>query len=354
MLIQDTHPVIVIPAFQPTDSLLKLISELLKNPNLHIILVNDGSSVIYNILFEKLSVLERVIVLRHAINLGKGQALKTAFNYFLIHYTSSVGVVTADADGQHLVADIQLIIDEFKRDPKSLCLGVRSFESGVPFRSWLGNQLTRAIFRFLVGCSLQDTQTGLRGIPRECIAELLGVSATGYEFELEMLVRIRSRKISIKEFPITTVYQDNNKSSHFNPGLDSLKISFVFLRFSMLSIASATLDFGVFSFSYLATDNILGSIIAGRLIAGTFNFILGKTFVFQSKGGFAKETFKYILLATLLMSVSYGLVTSMVVFLGVSVYASKVIAETVLFLVSFAAQELLVFSGPKQKYRPNS
>ena len=46
-----------------------------------------------------------VVVLTHALNYGKGRALKTAFNYVLNNYKDVVGVITVDSDGQHLVKD---------------------------------------------------------------------------------------------------------------------------------------------------------------------------------------------------------------------------------------------------------
>ena len=46
------------------------------------------------------------------------------------------------------------------------------------------------------------------------------------------------------------------------------------------------------------------------------------------------------------MCISYGMVTAMVAFAGINVYAAKLLTEGALFLVSFAAQSLLVFTRP--------
>jgi len=43
----------------------------------------------------------KVHVVEHTINLGKGAALKTGIDYALRTFRSGLGVVTADADGQH-------------------------------------------------------------------------------------------------------------------------------------------------------------------------------------------------------------------------------------------------------------
>ena len=46
------------------------------------------------------------------------------------------------------------------------------------------------------------------------------------------------------------------------------------------------------------------------------------------------------------MSVSYTLVTGLVIFVGLGVYTAKLLAETTLFAANFAVQRLLVFRKP--------
>lgn len=102
----------------------------------------------------------------HAVNQGKGRALKTAFNYCLLQDPDLVGCVTADSDGQHLPEDIVHCGEVLSRHPDSLVLGCRDFDDvSVPQKSRYGNKITRTLFRYLCGLKITDTQTGLRGIP---------------------------------------------------------------------------------------------------------------------------------------------------------------------------------------------
>lgn len=338
------NPPVIIPAYQPGPELEKLVRALRAAPDREIIVVDDGSDGASAAVFEALRGLPKVHLLRHAANLGKGQALKTAFNYFLVNLSQNhPGAVTADADGQHLVEDIEKVSRALADKPLALSLGTRGFSGEVPARSLVGNTLTRFAFRFFSGRQVSDTQTGLRGIPRDFMKELLKVPPQGYEFELEMLLlAVRSRR-KILEVPIRTVYLEGNERSHFSPLRDSLRVYFVFLRFSASSIVSALLDYAVFSAAYVFTSKIFLSIVLARLLAGTLNFALAKNLVFRSRERILPEIAKYSALVLLLMLVSYGLVTSLVVFLGLGVYAAKLLAETGLFLASFAAQDLLVF-----------
>lgn len=94
---------IVIPAYQPDNKLIKLIEKIHEKSDFHILVIDDGSSSECQKIFDKAE--QYATVIRHQVNQGKGQALKTAFTY--IQEQNIYGtVVTADADGQHKVWDI--------------------------------------------------------------------------------------------------------------------------------------------------------------------------------------------------------------------------------------------------------
>lgn len=340
--------VIVIPAYQPTSALADLVADLSADAARTIIVVDDGSSEECRPVFASAAACPNVVVLSHAVNLGKGQALKTAFNHVLLHAPAdAAGIVTADADGQHLAADVRRVAERLERSPSTLVLGSRAFEGRVPLRSRLGNVLTRGVFRLLIGRSLTDTQTGLRGIPRAFLPELIQVEAGRYEFELEMLVRATERGLPVEELRVATVY-GGAAQSHFNPLRDSLRIYFVFLRFVGLSLVTAGIDYSTFAIVYLESHNILLATIAARAIAGLFNFTANRTLAFRSRGSVRGEAIKYVVVVAALMWVSYGLVTTLVLVLGLGVYVSKLLAEGTLFAASFALQNLFVFAGRRR------
>ncbi|MCD6355781.1 MAG: glycosyltransferase family 2 protein [Anaerolineaceae bacterium] len=225
-------PVIIIPSYQPDHRLINLVNELTTDPNRKIIVVNDGSTGNSKDIFVLLKDKAQVEVLHHAKNIGKGQALKTAIEYFLTKYSHDYsGVVTVDEDGQHSIADIDKISKSLQNHRNTLILGIRKFNSeGVPLRSLIGNKITIFVFKLVTGIGLTDTQTGLRGIPTDFLYQLRNASEKGYDFELEMLIRAIENKLIIKEIPIETIYYESNKGSHFNSFWDSIKIYAVFLR----------------------------------------------------------------------------------------------------------------------------
>lgn len=227
------YPALVIPAYQPDEQLLQLIQALREQrPEQLIIVVNDGSDHQKMTLFEQL-LNYQVEVLHHARNLGKGQALKTAFAHYLqLIGDNALGVITADADGQHSVADILALSDALAETAHYLHLGVRNFTlESIPLRSRFGNILTSYIFRKISSTTLYDTQTGLRGIPANLLKSLLNSRLQGYELEMEMLLIAARQQIRMNQIPIKTIYFNNNAQSHFSPILDSFKIYRVVVRF---------------------------------------------------------------------------------------------------------------------------
>lgn len=235
---------VLIPALNPSEALIGLVEALAGSAQVsRIIVVDDGSASECRPVFRDVSGLAKVDVLRHALNLGKGVALKTGMNHFLCQDEQGGVLVTADADGQHLPEDILAVAAKARASPGGLVLGSRSFAGDVPLRCRFGNDLTRWVFRFLIGEKVSDTQTGLRAVPRGLMPRLLRSKARGYEFEMEMLILAARERVPISIVPIRTVYFDGNRESHFNPVLDSMRIYFVFGRFLSSSLLTAHGDY---------------------------------------------------------------------------------------------------------------
>lgn len=244
LIVEKTFPniAVLIPAWQPGPQLIELVSSLLKRGITLIIIVDDGSRPESQAIFSELRSYSSVVVLRHASNMGKGRSLKYGLHYILKEHDLIQGVVTADADGQHTVQDIVQIAQALQASPRFF-LGSRSFEGNVPFRSYLGNSITRMVFFLLSGCRVKDTQSGLRGFPRQMIPELLTLDGDRYEFEMIELAYLCRQGILPIEIPIETVYIEGNRASHFNPLIDSIRIYFVLLRFYLTPFSERKLKF---------------------------------------------------------------------------------------------------------------
>ena len=156
------------------------------------------------------------------------------------------GVVTADADGQHLPDDIVRVAEKLFEWPDSIVLG-SAFRGDVPLRSRMGNAITRKVFNFLSGQRVRDTQTGLRGLPASALPDMLKLPGERYEYEMNMLLEAPRFGLKLREIGIETVYIDNNSGSHFNPLKDSWRIYKSILMFAASSMLAFVIDFVLFT-----------------------------------------------------------------------------------------------------------
>jgi putative flippase GtrA len=337
----------LIPARRQYPALAPLVDALLEAGLGGVIVVDDGSPPEDKEFLDSLAEKPRVHLLRHAINLGKGRALKTGINYFATTLTNFAGLVTADADGQHSSDDILRVARVFLETPGRPVLGSRKFAGEVPLRSRLGNFLTRVIFHFVSGHEVGDTQTGLRAFPSMLLPDLIALPGERYEYEMTVLAHLCRQGNAPIEVPISTIYIDKNRASHFNPILDSTRIYFVLARFYASSLVSAGLDLAGFSLTFALTRNVLVSIVAGRL-SSLANFLLNRGFVFNSGGRMGVALGRYYLLAIAVAIVSYGSITALTSYLGWNVFVTKVIVDTLLSLATFSVQRTFVFSSREE------
>ncbi|CEK09327.1 bifunctional glycosyltransferase family 2/GtrA family protein [Legionella hackeliae] len=339
------YPVLIIPAYNPDERLSQLLkehSELCSEQKC--IIVNDGSTAESMKIFNQLES-DGYIVLHHKRNQGKGAALKTAMNYYLAVFSQEMtGVITADADGQHSVEDIIHLSQRFHEEPSKLYLGVRQIAKGdIPLRSRFGNVLTKLLFNVLTRSRIKDTQTGLRGIPNQLIRSLVMTTTKRYEFEFEMFFIAKKLRLQIEQLPIETIYIDNNKGSHFNPLVDSLRIYYIFLRFCSVAIFSFLLDFSLFSMFYLISQHAAFAVFGARLISAPVNFILNKNLSFKSQKSLLVSAFQYFTLVVV-MGASSFYVMNFIHYTGLNIYFSKIIAEFLIFMANFLIQYLVIFT----------
>lgn len=334
---------VLIPAYEPGPALVQLAKSLRAHSWKTIVVVDDGSGPEYAAIFREIGSLPDVHVVAHAVNLGKGAALKMGINFILCAYPDIAAVVTVDADGQHDPEDVRACAARISDVPGSLILGVRSFTGKVPLRSRFGNAMTRGVLRVVLGYNLEDTQTGLRVIPAAMLPHLLRVASSGYEFELDMLIAAKHFGISVVQQPIRTIYEPGNPTSHFHPLRDSMRIYFVLFRFASISLMTAALDNVVFALLFRMTGTIFASQCGARVAAVIFNYTFVRNAVFLSGERHKRLLPRYLLLVALHTLVSYACIRLLMGSSRVPVYSAKILVETGLFVVNFVIQRDYVF-----------
>lgn len=338
---------LVIPIYQPNEKVLPFLSLFKSNDFALMIVVDDGSGLAYQSRFDQIKNLGTFQVISYGKNGGKGHALKTAFQEIISHHPEIQGIVTADGDGQHAYEDILKVRDALDLAPNHLVMGVRDFTGkDVPHHNKVGNNLSALYFKMATGVKLNDTQTGLRGFGSNLFALSLGAKGERYEYEMNFLME------AVKEAPLTkvgiqTIY-DGNKSSHFHPVRDSLRIYKTPLLYAIVALASAGIDLGFFSlFTAIGPSDTLYKILVGtigaRLLSGIFNFTLEYFFVFDNEGGFAKKLGRYSIIFFINMGLSFGL-TYAFNYLPANLTFIKFVVDFVLFIANFFVARGWIFA----------
>lgn len=354
--------VVIIPALDPEENLIEYVTGLVSAGFNKIILVDDGSCVEKRIIFDELEKKPECTIVRHAVNLGKGRALKNAFNAYLNlpDLDKYCGVITVDSDGQHTIEDVIRVSGRLAADASvgnnTLLLGSRNFDQeNVPFKSKFGNKITRVTFHLLHGVKISDTQTGLRGIPTEVVKYFIDLSGERFEYETNMLIVAARTGIEIEEIPIETVYENNNEGTHFNPFRDSFaiyKLLFgTFFKYVLSSLTSFLIDIAVFQFALTLLKNgmdnkaksiIIATVIA-RIISSAYNYAINRALVFHSSSRKLASFVKYYILVVLQLSCSAGLVIVFYNILGIPETVVKIVVDSLLFLASYQIQKRLIF-----------
>jgi glycosyltransferase involved in cell wall biosynthesis len=154
-------------------------------------------------------------------NRGKGAALREAFS--VLFSRGFDGVITIDADGQHLPEEAPRLLSVAAG--ADLVLGTRDHlfaEMGRVRR--LSNRLSSRAISWAAGQSISDVQTGFRLYTRDLI-ERTGFPESGFEAESVVVVRAVRLGLCVKTTPVRLGHADGRSTSHYRPVVDSLRIA---------------------------------------------------------------------------------------------------------------------------------
>jgi glycosyltransferase involved in cell wall biosynthesis len=198
---------VLVPVFNEAPALGGVLHDLLQVfPN--VVCVDDGSSDGSDLVARS----HGVAVLRHAINLGQGAALRTGLEFARSEPGASY-IVTFDADGQHSVADALAMVQVAMAEEVDIVLGSRTQGSAVdqPRAKALLLQAGLRYARWSSGLDLTDTHNGLRVLNRRAFEAIeLRQRRMAHASELERL--IASNKLTWREHPISVTYSEYSMS----------------------------------------------------------------------------------------------------------------------------------------------
>lgn len=184
---------------------IQAVLEQTKKFETNIIVVDDGSQDSTTEISENLG----AKVLRHAINLGKGAAVRTGCDYAF-----SVGadaVILMDSDGQHDPSEIPKFKEALTQG-NNIVFGVREFDKNMPPISKFGNWFLTTATKLLFQIDIDDTQGGYRAITKKAYKKIKWKS-NGYAMETEMIAKTGKTNLKYTQIPIKTIYLEKYKGT---------------------------------------------------------------------------------------------------------------------------------------------
>jgi glycosyltransferase involved in cell wall biosynthesis len=211
----------VIPARNAADTVPAVVRGLRETlPDATVIVVDDGSTDQTSARAAEAG----AVVLRHAVNQGKGAALQTGFDEVI--RLGADAALALDADGQHDPAWAPGLIEALA--VADVVVGSRLLSrSGMPWLRRVTNDVTSWWVSQLARTLIEDSQSGYRAI-RSTVLRRVRPVARRFDYESEFLVAAARAGFRIAAAPIPTLY--NAPGSHIRPVHDTVRFVGFVLR----------------------------------------------------------------------------------------------------------------------------
>lgn len=209
-----TAPVLVaIPAYNE-DRFIGSVVLKLRAEGYAVLVIDDGSSDRTAAVAEAAG----AAIVRHPTNLGKTEAVSTAFEQ--ARQANVDALVLIDGDSQHDPAEVGRVLAPVLSGQADMVVGSRfaGIESRIPRWRIAGQHALTLATNVGSGLRLSDSQSGFRAFSRRALAEMR-FHRSGFSIESEMQFEARARGLSVLEVPIQVHYKLPTKRSAVRQGL---------------------------------------------------------------------------------------------------------------------------------------
>lgn len=219
-------PVVLIPVYDHEHAIGAVVAAVLAH-DVPCMLVDDGSSAVCAKVLDDLAAAnhEKITLVRHAENRGKGAAVLSGFARAASDgYSHALQI---DADGQHCVADIPVFLNMAKEHPEAIIAGYPIYDDSVPAIRLYGRYLTHIwVWINTLSLDIRDSMCGFRVYPVAPVITLVSRQKIGarMNFDTDILVRLFWDGLDVINLPTRVAYPADGVS-HFRVWLDNVLIT---------------------------------------------------------------------------------------------------------------------------------
>ncbi len=211
---------IVIPAYNEARTIREVAQRALAQCPL-VIVVDDGSSDATAGALEGLP----VVLLSNGRNRGKAASLRSGADEAIRR--GAHAVITLDGDGQHCPEDIPLLTAKHAAAPGRMVIGARLHaRAEIPPARYWANRFANFWISWAAGHAIADSQSGFRIYPAALFAQakVRYDESASFVFESEILIEAARLGIYAVCVPVSVIYADRARPSHFRPVVDIARI----------------------------------------------------------------------------------------------------------------------------------
>lgn len=201
----NKHVVIIIPAHNEEKSLQAVLWEVREQFGGEVVVVDDASSDNTR----QVARMAGATVIPLYNQLGAWGAIQAGFRYAVKrHYHIAV---TLDADGQHIVEHVPVLIDPIIHREADMVIGA------APIRGNLSRRMAWRLFRFLSGIRISDPTSGFRAYNRNAMKILTDVRGRLLDYQdLGVLLLLNRVDLTVTEREVNMRRRMHGQSRIFN------------------------------------------------------------------------------------------------------------------------------------------
>ncbi len=202
---------IIIPVYNESENILKVIEELKKeNSSYDILIVNDGST------DNTLNVLEGqdVKIVNNTFNMGYSHSIQLGIKY-AYKYMYDYGILF-DGDNQHIASYIPDLLNEAADNKSDLVIGSRYLNKGYKqyFFRLLGTKIFSVIIKLCCHKKITDPLSGMQCLNRKTMKYYATMENFPNFVDANLLIDLLLKKYKISEVPVKMRQRENGISMH--------------------------------------------------------------------------------------------------------------------------------------------